>query len=63
MTFEIISKYDIADKVKLNNQIQATVLDVKLNLFDNYYKINYLLEFENQERRWTEETAIAEKVE
>ena len=61
MVFEITSKYDVDDVVVLNNNQTATVLNVELQLFDNYYKIRYLLEFSNQERRWTDENSIAKK--
>ena len=63
MTFSIESKYEISDSVVLNNQIEATVLNMQLTLFDNYYRISYLLEFENGERRWTDENQISSKVE
>lgn len=61
MVFEITSKYDVDDVVVLNNNQTATVLNVELQLFDNYYKIRYLLEFSNQERKWTDENSIAKK--
>ena len=61
MIFEITSKYDVDDVVVLNNNQTATVLNVELQLFDNYYKIRYLLEFSNQERKWTDENSIAKK--
>ena len=63
MTFNIESKFEIGDKVKLNNQNTANILNAELKIFDNYYRIMYLLEYENQERRWIEESQISEKVE
>ena len=63
MTFEITSKYEEGQVVKLNNGYQVTILSVEMILNDNYYKIRYLCEYENQERRWTDETAIAELIE
>lgn len=63
MTFEITSKYDEGQTVRLNNGYEATILSVRMTLNDNYYRIDYLCEYENQERRWTDETAIAEVIE
>lgn len=63
MIFEIYSKFDKGDFVRLSNQKLAVIVDIKFNVFDNYYRMTYLLEFNNKERYWVEETSIQEKLE
>lgn len=63
MVFELASKYDVGQTVKLTNGNIVTILSVEMTTLDNYYKISYLCEYTNRERRWTDEVAIMEVVE
>lgn len=63
MVFEINSLYEVDDVVKTSNLFTATVLEVRLESINDGYRIRYLLEFENLERRWTNESGIVGKVE
>lgn len=58
MKFEIVSRYDSSDIVLTKRYKRATVCEVKMKLLDNYYRIYYLLEFDNKERKWVDENDI-----
>lgn len=58
MTFEIQSKYEKGNTVSLKNFEEVHIIDIKIQLFDNYFRIYYLVEYYNRERKWIEESSI-----
>lgn len=61
MKFEISSKFDIEDNVRVkNNGLNAKVINIKFKLpAPNTYHIYYLVEFEDETRLWYTEDAVS----
>lgn len=60
MTFDVDSKFEADETVVDKSGKKAKVIDAKMNYSATTfsYKIAYLLEYENLERRWNDENTI-----
>jgi hypothetical protein len=57
MVFEVKTKFEIGVFVYDRNSKKATVVDAELRYSETSYsyKVMYLIEYENKERRWIDE--------
>lgn len=59
MKFEIESRFDVGGSILTKGHRTAKVCDVKIHLLGNYYRIYYLIEFDDsKERKWIDENDI-----
>lgn len=60
MTFDVDSKFEVEADVIDRTGKKAKVIDAKMNYSPTTfsYKIAYLLEYENLERRWNDENTL-----
>lgn len=58
MKFEIESKFDIGAETTTKSNHCVKVVDVRMRLVGKVVNIDYLLEFEDGERRWQEEEIL-----